>query len=93
MKVKNTVLMMVLSMYTVNMFSMLLDLDNAHHYQWMAEQQTDSNETFAEEHNEVNRDVNEEEDGEQHSVEPEEEERTPQPFLMGWEWLQLSEWK
>ena len=90
MKVKSTFLMMVLSMYTVNMFSMLLDLDNAH--QLMAEHQTDTNETFADEHNEVNRDVNEEEDGDEQSVEPEEE-RTPQPFLIGWEWLDLSEWK
>ena len=90
MKVNITVLMMVLSMHTVNMFSMLLDLDNAH--QLMAEKRTDSNETFAEEHNEVNRDVHEEEDGDEQSVEPEEE-RTPQPFLMGWEWRNLIKWK
>ena len=90
MKVKSTVLMMVLSMYTVNMFSMLLDLDKAHHYQWMAEHQTDSNENFAEGHNEEHDGVNreEKEDGDEGRTS-----RTPQPFLMGWDWLHLSEGK
>ena len=92
--VKSTLLVMMLSIYTMNMFSMHLDLDKAHHYQQMTEHQTDSNENFAEGHNEEHDDVNreEKEDGDGQSVVPEEE-ITQQPFLMGWDWLHLSEGK
>ena len=92
----SSVLILVLSMHTVNMFSMLVDLDMA--YKWMAEQYENSNETLShtEEPDNVSNDVLEDHEviAKSHQQFGEhEEENTPQPYLMGWDWINLREKK
>ena len=77
MKAGSSVLMIVLSMHTVSMFSMLLDLDTA--YQMMAEQQLNHNETHDVT---VRNNVLEDDD-----IGKDVEESWPAQHLTGWEWL------
>ena len=77
MKAGSSVLIIVLSMHTINMFSMLLNLDPA--YQRMVEQQFNPNET-----NVVALDNNVLEDA---GFGEDDKESWPDPHLTGWEWF------
>ena len=86
MKVNGTVLIIVVSMHTVNMFIMLHDLDTA--YQVMAEQHIRPDKTPDEMDNgeEVTIGNNVHTDDDDHLGRDEKEGRPP-PYLTGWEWL------
>jgi hypothetical protein len=77
MKTGSFVTMIVLSMHTVSMFSMLLNLDPA--YQRMVEQQFNPNETHDVT---IHNNVHEDDD-----LGKDVEESWPAHNLIGWEWL------